>query len=334
VWWQIRNRSQLEINSGATRPTSTASVRIVVEGSAHNIDDRPSTAPVSPLAAIARKISSHRSFRQQDTMLSTLPTTGLLKLNTRNSATICAQATSSNEDATTEGSRVFCRDVTGTCRLENTPDRDDITVSTFSPVDAISAGSAGSRPVDNSGDVSLTTPTSGSDDNGEVRVRFRFDSVSCPGVDQNDVTSTLPKEPHPVRDQTVCRRSDDATRHDPPRSESLNNIRLNLPSTSGPRLQRSVSETTEESSNELATSRLRWPFSHRPRGRQRQKPSSALKKEIKAARQLGVIMGAFTVCFLPYFVCMQEDHQEPTIVVISHLHTPDKRRIKHVSRNT
>ncbi|XP_046563168.1 probable G-protein coupled receptor No18 [Haliotis rubra] len=30
--------------------------------------------------------------------------------------------------------------------------------------------------------------------------------------------------------------------------------------------------------------------------------SSSLTKEIKAARQLGVIMGAFTVCFLPYFI--------------------------------
>nr|KAG5708752.1 hypothetical protein BaRGS_031906 [Batillaria attramentaria] len=29
---------------------------------------------------------------------------------------------------------------------------------------------------------------------------------------------------------------------------------------------------------------------------------SSLKKEIKAARQLGVIMGAFTLCFLPYFI--------------------------------
>lgn len=30
--------------------------------------------------------------------------------------------------------------------------------------------------------------------------------------------------------------------------------------------------------------------------------SAALTKEIKAARQLGVIMGAFTLCFLPYFI--------------------------------
>uniref|UniRef100_A0A1I8H4H3 Histamine H1 receptor n=1 Tax=Macrostomum lignano TaxID=282301 RepID=A0A1I8H4H3_9PLAT len=32
------------------------------------------------------------------------------------------------------------------------------------------------------------------------------------------------------------------------------------------------------------------------------KRSSSLKKDIKAVRQLGVIMGAFTACFLPYFV--------------------------------
>ena len=37
--------------------------------------------------------------------------------------------------------------------------------------------------------------------------------------------------------------------------------------------------------------------------KKKHRPSSALNKEIKAARQLGVIMGAFTVCFLPYFVC-------------------------------
>ncbi|CAH1783886.1 unnamed protein product [Owenia fusiformis] len=35
----------------------------------------------------------------------------------------------------------------------------------------------------------------------------------------------------------------------------------------------------------------------------KKKQSSALTREIKAARQLGVIMGAFTICFLPYFIC-------------------------------
>lgn len=34
----------------------------------------------------------------------------------------------------------------------------------------------------------------------------------------------------------------------------------------------------------------------------RKRPSAALVREIKAARQLGVIMGAFTLCFTPYFV--------------------------------
>ncbi len=34
----------------------------------------------------------------------------------------------------------------------------------------------------------------------------------------------------------------------------------------------------------------------------KKKPSAALAREIKAAKQLGVIMGAFTICFCPYFV--------------------------------
>jgi len=32
-------------------------------------------------------------------------------------------------------------------------------------------------------------------------------------------------------------------------------------------------------------------------------PGTSLSKEVKAARQLGVIMAAFTLCFCPYFVC-------------------------------
>ena len=37
--------------------------------------------------------------------------------------------------------------------------------------------------------------------------------------------------------------------------------------------------------------------------RHRLRISASLAMEIKAAKQLGVIMGAFTICFLPYFVC-------------------------------
>jgi len=233
--------------------------------------------------------------------MSPLQTTGFLKVNTGSNVT-SGESTSSNDDATTAA---FCRGVTGTCRSEKMPDRDDITVSTFSHTDATAAGTTGSRPNDNSGD-SLATPTSCPEDSGEVRVRFRFDSVSCTDLDQKDVSSTLPKEPHPVRDQTVHRRSsprDDIARQDPARSDSLNNICLSPPSTpAAPPLQRTLSESTEEDGNEVASLRPRWLFRRRARGRQRQKPSSALRKEIKAARQLGVIMGAFTVCFLPYFV--------------------------------
>lgn len=52
--------------------------------------------------------------------------------------------------------------------------------------------------------------------------------------------------------------------------------------------------------------RLLRSLRHRiPKGRRhdnRQKQSS-LSSDVKAAKQLGVIMGAFCVCFLPYFVC-------------------------------
>ena len=197
-------------------------------------------------------------------------------------------------------SRDSRRDVTGASPAEKLPDRDDISVSTSPHADTVPAGTEAGRPIDNSGDASLVTPTSGREDNGDVRVRFRFDSVSCRGADQKDATSTcpLPKEPHPVRDQAVHRRCmtrDDST------DQSLGDIRLRLSSASSPALQRTLSESTEDDGgSELASPRPRWLF--RGRSGQRQKPSSALRKEIKAARQLGVIMGAFTVCFLPYFV--------------------------------
>jgi len=48
--------------------------------------------------------------------------------------------------------------------------------------------------------------------------------------------------------------------------------------------------------------RQRSDKASRHRGRQKQNRPS-LSSDVKAAKQLGVIMGAFCICFLPYFVC-------------------------------
>uniref|UniRef100_A0A1I8G1H7 G_PROTEIN_RECEP_F1_2 domain-containing protein n=1 Tax=Macrostomum lignano TaxID=282301 RepID=A0A1I8G1H7_9PLAT len=56
-------------------------------------------------------------------------------------------------------------------------------------------------------------------------------------------------------------------------------------------LEAAVSEPSKQTKpNENRSSKSRF------------KLSNSLKKEIKAAKQLGVIMGAFTACFMPYFV--------------------------------
>jgi len=257
----------------------------------------------------------------------------------------------------------------------------------------VSTTGTGNRPIDSA--ASLTTPTSGhGDQDGECHVRFRFDSVA-----RNDVTSsscTLPKEPHPVRDQTVYRRAppprieaaegrgcakgqgrakgrgrrgsrlrrgsrpprveaaprvkaaprveaaegqgrakgrgrrgsrpprvEAAAVHAPETSTSQNNhFRLCLPPVSPSRRHTqqlscrggAQSVGVNAAAPAARPPRQRWLLRRRQAGQRRDKPSSALKKEIKAeaaptskeikaARQLGVIMGAFTVCFLPYFVC-------------------------------
>ena len=249
-------------------------------------------------------------------MTSALPTVHALEVNTGSNVSV-VESPSLKADVATEDSS--CRDVMDSCRSEKMPDRDDvITISTTFPrTDAISAGATGSGPIDSS-DVSLMTPTSGREDNDEVRVRFRFDSVSCAGVDQKDVTPTcpLPKEPHPVRDQTVYRRfspRDDIAGPDATGSETQNNIRLSLPPTSARQLLRTSPENVEEDRGEVAAPpRPRWLFRRGARGHRREKPSSALRKEIKAARQLGVIMGAFTVCFLPYFLSIPGPARYPS----------------------
>ena len=307
----------MEISSGGTR----SSIRIVVmEGSVPDVDDHWSPLP-GRLTAISPKFLSHRFRRQRECGTTTppaLPTTPAPpELNAPGSGATDVAATSSNTDVgTVESLASSCRDVTASSQSRETLDRDDVTVSTISHVDAVSveAVAAGSRSIDNSGDVSLATPTPtptpGREDDDKYQVRFRFDSVSCADADKKDgITSSacpLPKEPHPVRDQTVRRRfspwNDAGRSADSCSTPELrcNSIRLSLPAPMSARqLRRASSEIVKEDDRAVAPSRARWLFRRRTAGLRRGKPSSALKKEIKAARQLGVIMGAFTVCFLP-----------------------------------
>ncbi|ELU15891.1 hypothetical protein CAPTEDRAFT_108125, partial [Capitella teleta] len=63
---------------------------------------------------------------------------------------------------------------------------------------------------------------------------------------------------------------------------------------------RTFDTESDQTDNECKQSGYRLKKSN---AKHRLKPSRALTKEIKAARQLGVILGAFTLCFFPYFVC-------------------------------
>ncbi|KAK2179436.1 hypothetical protein NP493_489g01001 [Ridgeia piscesae] len=108
----------------------------------------------------------------------------------------------------------------------------------------------------------------------------------------------LPKEVHPVKTQSVRR----------PRPVANNRpaaVRV-VPKPTGAmaaaaaaaRRKNGTTATAAESA--LLKRAIKW----RVRAEKWQhRPSTALQREIKAARQLGVIMGAFTLCFFPYFVC-------------------------------
>lgn len=297
-----------------------------MEGSVQDSDEY-SSSEVSRLAAISRKLSFRESRRRRDfdamSSASALPTADALEVNTGSGNSTCVVAATSSIEDFEAGET---RDASGSRQPEEMPDRDDVTVSTVSHADASAAEATGSRPTDTSNDISLATPVSACDESDELRVRFRFDSVSCLDVGQDDA-APLPKEPHPVRDQTVHRRrlpaaDDEATSPGEERPES----RLSLPSTSPSRFRRLSSDVVNRGRSDApAAPRLRWLFRRHAGGpRRREKPSSALKKEIKAARQLGVIMGAFTVCFPPPLFFS-------VIMNPSHLHSLDKKSLQSTS---
>ncbi|KAK2167835.1 hypothetical protein LSH36_23g04011 [Paralvinella palmiformis] len=168
--------------------------------------------------------------------------------------------------------------------------------------------------------------------NGNTRVRFHLDQ------ERYDKTSVpLPKETHPAKNTYVVKphyylstklssESDDdvnASRHKLTRSSPTSNRirttgrqRRDEPSGKSPprtglartgrRCDRHASlyggrqKELVVQNSALIRQAVRWR--HRI-DKRRTRPSSALSREIKAARQLGVIMGAFTLCFLPYFIC-------------------------------
>jgi hypothetical protein len=174
----------------------------------------------------------------------------------------------------------------------------------------------------------------------ECRVRFTLETCSDSDTDRDDDDVTtrdrpaplLPKESHPSKDQTVRRaavsrlitssdKSDNHSAATCERSDNcldvtgsrFNNVSLQLPPE--PPLMRcpslllngqnkSLQVTSERASISTLSSTTNAKLqTQRVARSSRPRPSSALRKEIKAAKQLGVIMGAFTVCFLPYFVC-------------------------------
>lgn len=67
---------------------------------------------------------------------------------------------------------------------------------------------------------------------------------------------------------------------------------------------RSKTKLKENISNNSSSKQLFYTANNieKPIKTRHKRPSTALSREIKAAKQLGVIMGAFTLCFFPYFV--------------------------------
>ena len=108
----------------------------------------------------------------------------------------------------------------------------------------------------------------------------------------------LPKEIHPVKKQSVRKAVSAANNR--PAAVRIVPKPTGAMATAAAAARRKNGTTAPAAESALLKRAIKW----RVRAEKWQhRPSTALAREIKAARQLGVIMGAFTLCFFPYFVC-------------------------------
>jgi len=145
---------------------------------------------------------------------------------------------------------------------------------------------------------SLKLPDSHPDEHGARSSRLNTDAIeTAPGLDE-DIVGSSPIVGHRkcVRFLLVKRRESYSN------DDDMEHIEMSS-------VEPSHCETTgnERADGSALPARLIHHLRQRgPNGRRRRRSSqkqNSLSSDVKAAKQLGVIMGAFCICFLPYFVC-------------------------------
>lgn len=332
---KIRTRSMLEVTIGRV-PTSTRSstkLELSLEGSTADSEDQtPLHSPVmSRLSTFSRKLSLRRSqFRRGHRVPEVAVISSSPLVDIRRSASLKTSAEREVMIGTSESMLTVCNQTaSGTGDVINS----DTVDSHMSDMFWLKT------PHDTSNRIfdlqcAAVAPPVGEFATYKSRVTFQLDASAESDTDreEDDVTlrtrpaSLLRKESHPSKDQVIRRvKSANESRGIynaaiAGRLENCSNVtnrRVNFNSLRTPPRQRSNSPDSGNSfqplrnnANSLTPDRQSNVNKRQRNGTTighielcRPRPSSALRKEIKAAKQLGVIMGVFTVCFLPYFVC-------------------------------
>jgi len=142
---------------------------------------------------------------------------------------------------------------------------------------------------------SLKLPDSHADEHVDRSSRLHTDAIeTAPGLDEDPVgSSPIVAHRKCVRFLLVKRRQSDSN------DDDLEHIEMSS-------VEPSHCETTCDERNALPARFIHHLRQRGPNGRRRRRSGpkqNSLSSDVKAAKQLGVIMGAFCICFLPYFVC-------------------------------